>query len=369
MKSEIDFPIDSRPTKDEIYAKAKDNLSSLIQQGILIQSPVPSFYLYEQTMGSHSQTGIVAAASVEEYDTGLIKKHEHTRPDKETDRALHVDTVNANTGPVFLTYKDQKEIRDVISTFKKRLPYVEFRAEDGIGHRLWTVELPEDVATLSRLFLDVPALYVADGHHRSAAASRVKAQRQAANPTHNGHEGYNTFLSVIFPDSQLKILDYNRVVRDLNGLTLEALLSKLGEKFEIDSRSIHTTDEAKPTQRHDFSLYCDGRWIHLRLKPAFIPNDPVASLDVSLLQDLVLKPLLGIENPRTDERIDFVGGIRGMKELEKRCKSDMKIAFALYPTGIDQLMSIADSGHVMPPKSTWFEPKLRSGMVVKSLAN
>ena len=370
VKSEIDFPADTDLHSDVIYKKGAENLNKLIADKILVRSNTPCFYLYRQKMGNIVQTGLVAGASVEEYDKGLIKKHENTRREKEDDRAKHVDTLNANTGPVFLTYPHKDEIDGLVVQITSQKAEIDFVADDGIGHTLWIVDKEEDVNRFAELFESIPALYVADGHHRSAAASRVYAMRKAANPNHSGQESYNHFLSVIFPDNQLYVMDYNRVVKDLNGLTPEKLMGRIEEKFHVAELAVIDPQEAKPKKRAEFAMYLNGKWYLLAPKNGVVPkNDPVKSLDVSVLQDNILGPLLGIDDPRTNNRIDFIGGIRGLKELVRRCNEDCKVevAFALYPTGMDQLMAIADAGEVMPPKSTWFEPKLRSGMVVKVL--
>ena len=368
VKSEIDFPADTDLHSDAIYKKGAENLNKLITDKILVRSQVPCFYLYRQKMGVIVQTGLVAGASVEEYDKGIIKKHENTRREKEDDRAKHVDTLNANTGPVFLTYPHKDEIDNLEAEITAKKPEIDFVADDNITHTLWVVDKEDDVKKFVELFKTIPALYVADGHHRSAAASRVCAIRKAANPNHTGNESYNHFLSVIFPDNQLYVMDYNRVVKDLNGLTAEELVSKIEDKFNVIELAVIDPQGAKPKKRAEFAMYLDGKWYLIVPKDGVIPKgDPVKSLDVSILQDNILGPLLGIDDPRTNNRIDFIGGIRGLKELVRRCSEDCKIAFALYPTGMDQLMAIADAGEVMPPKSTWFEPKLRSGMVVKVL--
>jgi uncharacterized protein (DUF1015 family) len=368
VKSEIDFPADTDLHSDVIYKKGAENLNKLIAGKILVRSKVPCFYLYRQKMGDIVQTGLVAGASVEEYDNGLIKKHENTRREKEDDRAKHVDTLNANTGPVFLTYPHKDEIDRLTEKITAQKPDIDFIADDGIAHTLWIVDDEDDVKRFVELFKSIPALYVADGHHRSAAASRVYAMRKAANPNHTGNESYNHFLSVIFPDNQLYVMDYNRVIKDLNGVTVEELMAKIENKFEVVGLRVSDPQEAKPKRRANFAMYLNGKWYSLTPKDGVIPkDDPVKSLDISILQDNILGPLLGIDDPRTNNRIDFIGGIRGLKELVRRCNEDCKIAFALYPTGMDQLMAIADAGEVMPPKSTWFEPKLRSGMVVKVL--
>jgi uncharacterized protein (DUF1015 family) len=317
-------------------------------------------------MGEHVQTGLVAGASVDEYEADLIKKHEHTRPVKEDDRTRHIDALNANTGPVFLTYRAQPAIDQLLERLTAKDPAYDFTAPDGIQHVLWVVTDDEDRRALVEAFRQVPELYVADGHHRSAAGTRIRALRRDANPNHTGEEPYNFFLSVIFPDNQMMIMDYNRVVRDLNGLDASTFLERIGERFVVEQ-----VEEGNPPSVRVFGMYLVGRWFRVRAKDGSYPSDdPVRSLDVAILQENLLAPILGIGDPRSDERIAFVGGIRGLGELERLVNSgEWEVAFALFPTSIDQLFSVADAGLVMPPKSTWFEPKLRSGLIVRPLAD
>jgi uncharacterized protein (DUF1015 family) len=363
VKPEIDLPPDTDVHSPQVYAKGAENLRRLIDEGVLVRDPTPCFYAYEQKMGEHVQVGLVAGASVDEYDRNEIKKHEHTRPEKENDRTRHLDALNANTGPVFLTYVQRDTVDGIIDEVRRGTPEYEFTAPDGIGHRLWVIDDRATIAAIREEFAKVGHLYVADGHHRSASASRVAAGRRTANPAHTGEEGYNFFLTVIFPHDQMKILDYNRVVADLRGHTEEGFLGAVGERFEVAE-----TDSPRPRAPREFGMYVGGRWYRLVAQEGSFPeDDPVNSLDVAILQNNLLNPVLGIENPRTDERIDFVGGIRGLGELEKRVAEGAAVAFALHPTGIRQLMAIADAGEVMPPKSTWFEPKLRSGLIVRPL--
>jgi len=368
VKAELEFPVGTDIHTEQVYKRGSENLQKLINQKILIRDEKPTFYIYRQKMGKLVQTGLVAGASIDEYDKNIIKKHELTRKDKEDDRVCHIDSVNANTGPVFLTYHHQDNIDLLVSEITSNTPDLDFLAVDGIQHVLWIVKSDAQIKKIIEYFNKIPALYVADGHHRSAAASRVRAIRKEANPNHTGNEEYNFFLSVIFPDNQLTIMDYNRVLKDLNGLTSSEFMNKIKEKFDVEKLNVSSPEQAKPLKRANFSMYLDKQWYSLTPKLGVIPkNDPVNSLDVSLLQNHILNPILGILDPRTNQRIDFVGGIRGLKELVKRCEKDCKVAFALYPTGMDQLMDIADAGMIMPPKSTWFEPKLRSGMVVRPL--
>ncbi len=329
----------------------------------MIKDPTPCFYLYQQKMGDHVQVGVVAGASVDEYENGKVKIHEFTREVKEKERTMHVDRVGANTGPVFLTYPASSDIDAFVKEFTSNDPDVDFVSEDGVGHTLWVISATSDVDALQELFSMVPALYVADGHHRSAAACNVRKLRRERNPSHTGREEYNHFLTVIFPHDQMMIMEYNRVVNDLNGLSSEELISQVSDKFEVQD-----ADDASPPAAKQFGMFLDGKWHRLTAREGTFPaDDPVASLDVAILQDNLLAPILGIGDPRLDERIQFVGGIRGSGELEKRAVKLGGVGFALYPTSITQLMSVADADKVMPPKSTWFEPKLRSGMVVRSI--
>jgi uncharacterized protein (DUF1015 family) len=350
------------PHSQEVYDRARANLAALVEQGAMIREGKPRIYLYEQKMGGHVQAGFVAGASVDEYDAGAIRKHEHTKPDKVEDRARLIDTMDSQVGPVFLAFRSQPRIADLIGRIRQGACVYDFTADDGIGHRVWILDDEAEAETVEA-FAGLEALYVADGHHRSASASRVRQLRREANPSHRGDEPYNYFLTVIFPDDQLKILDYNRVVRDLHGLTAGEFTGRVAEKFEVSQ-----TDEPRPSAPHAFGMLLSGRWYRLEAREGSFPAaDPVRSLDVSILQENLLSPVLGIENPRTDPRIDFVGGIRGLGELEKRCGSGWAVAFAMYPTTLEQLFAVADSGEVMPPKSTWFEPKLRSGLLVRMM--
>ena len=364
VKPEIDLPEGTDPYGPEVYARGAANLRRLIDEGVLVREGRPAFYLYRQRMGDHVQTGVVAGASVDEYEDGRIKKHENTRRVKEDDRTRHIEATNANTGPVFLTYRAQKPVDDLVETLTSVSPAYDFVTPDGIGHTLWVVDDPEQVRALSTAFQSIPAMYIADGHHRSAAAVRVREARRRANPDHTGNEPYNFFLAVIFPHDQLQIMDYNRVVKDLNGLDVSAFLERIRSSFEVEP-----ANEGRPSRPREVGMFLSGRWYRLRALPGTFPaDDPVRRLDVAIVQDNLLSPVLGIGDPRTDERIDFVGGIRGIGELERRIASGQwKVAFAMYPTSIEQLFAVADAGKVMPPKSTWFEPKLRSGLIVRPL--
>ncbi len=366
VKPEVDLPEQTDLYSDEVYEMGAVNLKRLIAAGYMIQDTKPRLYVYKQVMGDHSQIGLVACASCDEYDRDIIKKHELTRKKKEDDRTRHILTQNAQSGPVFLIYKHKDQIDALIKKVVAQKPIVDFTAEDGIKHTLWIVEDSSIESAIVEEFAKIDYLYVADGHHRSASASRVCAQLKANNPNHTGQEEYNFFLSVIFPDNQLKILDYNRAVKDLNGNDKDAFMEKIAEKFDIAEIG---QEQYKPNALHEFGMFIDKEWYKLTPKAGSFNNaDPVASLDVSILQENLLAPILGIGDPRTDERIDFIGGIRGLGELEKLVNTKkMAVAFAMFPTGIDQLMAIADAGKIMPPKSTWFEPKLRSGMVVHLL--
>ena len=360
-RPEVDLPEGTDPYAAEVYAKGRENLDHMVSEGVLAREDRPSYYVYRLTMGNHVQTGLMAVASAEAYDADRIKKHEFTRPVKEDDRVRNIDTLNAQTGPVFLVYPSADVIDSILSEVSTSVPEMDVTASDGVRHELWVVSDDETVNALTTAFEGLDALYVADGHHRSAAGSRVATSRREANPGHTGEESYNYFLSVIFPHNQMQILDYNRVIKDLNGQSKEALLEAVGNAFIVEQSS----QPVKPARSGEYGMYIDGAWYRLNIKENLVPaDDPVARLDVSLLQDNLIEPLLGISDPRRDNRIDFVGGIRGLSELEKRVNSgEWAVAFSLYPTTMDALMAVADAGEVMPPKSTWFEPKLADGLV------
>lgn len=357
-KPEIDLPADTNPYAPEVYAKGAENLQNLIKAGVLVRDPAPCYYAYRIVMGTHSQTGIVAAASVADYDTNRIRKHEFTRPDKEDDRVRQIDALDAQTGPVLLAYPAAPEVDAILADATRGTPDSDAEL-DGVRHTLWVIRDPAVQARITAAFNAMPALYIADGHHRSASASRIAAARKAANPGHSGTESYNFFLSVIFPAHEMRIMDYNRVITDLNGLSTEAFLERVGAAFSVEQ----ATSAVKPERPGVFGLYLAGKWYRLSIRSELIPVDPVGRLDVSLLQNNLIAPILGITDPRRDKRIDFVGGIRGLAELEKRVDSgEMSLALALHPTRMEDLMAVADANEVMPPKSTWFEPKLADGM-------
>lgn len=364
-KPEVDLDPGIDLHDPHVYEKGRENLQKLIKEGVLVEDEQPYLYLYAQTMNDHTQYGLVGCAAVEEYWDDTIKKHEHTRKDKEEDRCNHVRVTNAHTGPIFLTYPDSDEIDAIVSDIRSQPPVTDHIASDGIRHQTWVIRDAQQIARLQELFAAVPNLYVADGHHRSAAAAIVGRERAQANPDHRGNEEYNFFLAVLFPAGQLRIFDYNRVVKDLNGLSEDAFMEKLGERFTITEHD----GQVRPSKKGEFGMYLAGTWYRVEAQDVLLHNpDPVQRLDVAILQNFVLSPILGIEDPRTDKRIDFVGGIRGLGELERRVDSgEMKLAFSMHPTSIEELMAIADAGKVMPPKSTWFEPKLRDGLFVHFL--
>jgi len=364
-KPEIDLPKGTNVYSQEVYQKGAENLKRFICNGILNQDEKACFYVYRQIMGDHSQIGLVAGASVEEYKNNLIKKHELTRADKEDDRVAHMTHLNAQVGPVFLTYKAQTEIDELVCKIVTRTPENDFTAADGIRHTLWVVDDDTEIEKINDEFKKLDALYVADGHHRSASAARFY-DKKVAEGSHTGDEEYNYFLTVIFPDNQMRIMDYNRVVKDLNGLTPSDFLNKIENDFYV---SLIEDKVSKPQKKHNFVMFLENNWYKLQAKPGtFDPDNPVDRLDISILMKNLLSPILGIGDPRKDKRIDFVGGIRGLEGLKKRVDSgEMAVAFGLFPTSIDDLMAIADANEIMPPKSTWFEPKLRSGLVIHLL--
>ncbi len=364
-RAETQFPDDVSTYDDRVYAKAKEMLESAIAKGNYVIEETHCYYIYELIMDGRSQTGIVACSDIDDYQNQIIKKHENTREEKEIDRIRHVDTTNAHTGPIFLAYRSVAEINDIVSSEKEKTPLYDFTADDGITHRAWCISDAETIDKLAALFAAVPCTYIADGHHRCASAVKVGLKRREANPEYTGDEEYNRFLSVLFPDDQLAILPYNRVVKDLKGASREEFLAAVEKAgFSVSAKDAPFSPSAKGT----FGMYLDGQWYLLTADASLMSDDPVEGLDVSVLQNHLLNPILGIEDPRVDNRIDFVGGIRGLSELEKRVAEDMTVAFSMYPTSIEELLQVADAGLLMPPKSTWFEPKLRSGLFIHSLA-
>ena len=364
IKPEIDFDPIADEHSQPVYDKAVENFKLWQQRGWLVQDAKECYYVYAQTMEGRTQYGLVVCANVEDYLTGKIKKHELTRKDKEEDRMKHVRIQSANLEPVFFAYPDNAGLNAIVEkTIKAKPAEYDFVAEDGFGHHFWVIDNDEDIAEITRIFSTIPAFYVADGHHRTAAAALVGQERAKANPNHNGTEEYNFFMAVVFPESHLKIIDYNRVVKDLNGLTPEQFLEKLSADFKVEEKG---TEIYKPCGLHNFSMYMGGKWYSLTAKEGtYNDSDPIGVLDVTVLSDLVFDKLLDIKDLRTSKRIDFVGGIRGLGELKRRVDSgEMVAAFALYPVSMKQLIDIADTGNIMPPKTTWFEPKLRSGITI-----
>ncbi len=365
-RAESNLPDDVDTYDARVYAKAKELLDARIADGTYLTDAQECYYVYELIMDGRSQTGIVACASIDDYANGVIKKHENTREEKEQDRIRHVDTCNAQTGPIFLAYRSNDAIASVMAAYKKTEPLYAFVADDGIAHNVWRIAAPEDVAVIRAAFDSMNSIYIADGHHRAASAVKVGFKRRAEAGSYTGNEEFNYFLSVLFPEDCLMILPYNRVVKDLNGLSKDAFLAAVEKHFAI--RKVGTEAYA-PAAKATFGMFLEDEWYELAAKPELTAiTDPVASLDVSLLQDYLLGPVLGIGDPRVDKRIDFIGGIRGLGELERRVHSDMKVAFSMYPTQITELFAVADAGLLMPPKSTWFEPKLRSGLFIHKLS-
>lgn len=349
----------------EVYQKAKELLQKDKQEGVYITDEDRSYYIYQLVMDGRPQTGLVACSSVDDYMNHVIKKHENTREDKEIDRITHVDTCSAQTGPIFLAYRSDKGIHDIVASYvEKETPIYDFTAVDGIAHRVWKIAKKEDVDAIYQAFQNIQQIYIADGHHRAASAVKVGLKRRQENPGYTGEEEFNYFLSVLFPHDELRILDYNRTVKDLNGRSLTQFLEEISKNFIVEKAE----GQVRPEKKGTFGMYTEGQWYHLTAKPElFEGKDAVGSLDVSVLQDYLLGPVLGIGDPRTDQRIDFIGGIRGLSELEKRADSDMKISFSMYPTSITELFDVADQELLMPPKSTWFEPKLRSGLFIHEI--
>lgn len=363
-RAETQFGEEVDTYADCVYEKADQMLREIILEGKFVQDPTPCFYLYELTMDGHSQTGVVGCASIDDYRNNVIKKHENTRADKEEDRIRHVDTCSMQTGPIFLAYRAKEDLKEKIRELKKQAPVYDFVSEDGIGHRVWVIDNDSDVAMIEEAFGKIPAIYIADGHHRCASAVKVGLKRREQYPDYTGEEEFNYFLSVIFPDEELRILDYNRVVKDLNGMDAATFLTRIEEYFAVEKKG---QSPYRPMEKGTFGMYLENEWYGLSAKEEIKSEDAVEGLDVSLLQNDLLDPILGIMDPKTDKRIDFVGGIRGLGELERRVHTDMKVAFSMYPTSIAELFAVADAGRLMPPKSTWFEPKLRSGLFLHEI--
>ncbi len=380
-RAETQFPPDIDIYANCVYEKAASMIQEWKEKGSFIVDEDKSYYIYELTMNGRVQTGITACASIDDYMNGVIKKHENTREDKELDRIHHVDTCSAQTGPIFLAYRANTVINEVVTRTKQQDSLYDFVSEDGIRHRVFKISNQEDISKIETAFSQIGEIYIADGHHRAASAVKVGLKRRKENPEYTGNEEFNYFLSVLFPDEELMIMDYNRVVKDLNGLSDDDFLAKMKELFLVeeimgiggvegslteinDGEPALSDKEVAPQQKGEFSMFLGDTWYRCKMYEKDIPKDPVEGLDVSVLQNLLLAPVLGIQDPKTDKRIDFVGGIRGLKELEKRCKEDCKVAFAMYPTSIQELFAVADAGLLMPPKSTWFEPKLRSGLFI-----
>lgn len=364
-RAETWFPDEVDAYDDRVYEKAKERLNQFIADGSFIIEETPCYYIYELTMDGRSQTGIVACSDIDDYVNHIIKKHENTREDKEIDRIRHVDTTNAHTGPIFLAYRANTKINEIVDKVKEESPLYDFTSGDKVTHRAWRISDHETIEAIKKLFEEVPCTYIADGHHRCASAVKVGLKRRAGHPGHTGDEEFNRFLSVLFPDDQLTILPYNRVVKDLNGYAVEEFIRAVKNAgFHV---SLIGKEPVSPKEKGSFGMFLADNWYLLKADDTLLSNDPVKGLDVSVLQDRLLAPILGIGDPRTDKRIDFVGGIRGLAELEKRVASDMQVAFSMYPTSIEELLNVADAGLLMPPKSTWFEPKLRSGLFIHSL--
>lgn len=363
-RPETQFSDDVDTYDSRVYEKARELLNAWVSDGTLLKDNREAYYIYELVMNGRSQTGIVACSSIDDYAQGIIKKHENTREEKELDRICHVDRTDAQTGPIFLAYRSKEAINKIVERVTATKPLYDFTAEDGVSHKIWQVSDVETVSEIEQAFQGVPSTYIADGHHRAASAVKVGLKRRDENPGYTGEEPFNFFLSVLFPDEQLMIMPYNRVVKDLNGLSEEEYLKQVEEAFVVEAVG---DDAYSPDTKGSFGMYLNKKWYRLTIKDSFISKDPVKGLDVSLLQDHLLNPVLGVKDPRIDKRIDFIGGIRGLKELEKRCGEDMTVAFSMYPTSIEELFQVADAGLLMPPKSTWFEPKLRSGLFIHPL--
>ncbi len=363
-RAETQFSDDVSTYDPQVYAKARQMLDQAIADGVFVTDEKAYYYIYELTMDGKSQSGIVGCSSIDDYQNNIVKKHENTREEKEQDRIRHVDTTDAHTGPIFLAYRSVDAINSIVERVKKEAPLYDFTADDGIRHAVWIIKSDDDAKAIAEAFASIPCTYIADGHHRCASAVKVGLKRRAEHPDYTGAEEFNYFLSVLFPDDQLYIMPYNRTVKDLNGNTKEQFLEKVREKFTVEEK-----DEAvQPQKKGNFGMYLSGQWYLLCAKPEILSDDPVEGLDVSVLQNNLLRPVLGIDDPRTDSRIDFIGGIRGLSELSRRVSEDMTVAFSMYATSIAELLAVADAGLLMPPKSTWFEPKLRSGIFIHRLS-
>lgn len=364
-RAEVNLPKDTNIYDKAVYEKARDILDKMIQDGLYVQDDNPCMYIYRQTMNGNSQTGLVICAAIDDYINDKIKKHEHTRKDKEIDRINHVDYCDANTGPIFLTYRNQTEISKIMDKWIQNEPLYDFISEDGNGHIIWIINNDSDIKKLTTLFKTIDSLYIADGHHRAKSAVEVGLKRRRENPGYTGEEEFNYFLAIVYPDNELEVLDYNRTVKDLNGLNEDEFLSAIEKNFKIKV----SKEAVKPKKKHTFGMYMNNIWYELEAKDGtFNEEDPMERLDVSILQNNLLSPILEIDDPTKSDRIEFIGGIRGIKELEKRANKDMKVSFSMFATTIDDIMSIADSGMIMPPKSTWFEPKPRSGLFIHKLS-
>lgn len=363
-RAETQFDDSQDMYADEVYKKAHDLLWNMVKKGDFVKEDKPCYYLYELVMNGRSQTGIVGCADVDDYQNNVIKKHENTRAEKELDRIRHVDALHAQTGPIFLAYRAVEELNLLVKRIQESAPLYDFTSEDGVTHRVWVIEQTSDIQTISKEFEQMNEIYIADGHHRCASAAKVSTMYRERKGSYDKSEEFNYFLSVLFPDEQLMIMDYNRVVKDLNGYSKEALLEKFSELGQV---TLLGREAASPSKKGEVTFFIEGNWYRLTFDEKYLSDDPVEGLDVSILQNNCLSPIFGIEDPKTDRRIDFVGGIRGLKELERRVNEDCRIAFAMYPTSISELFAVADANRLMPPKSTWFEPKLRSGLFIHDI--
>ena len=365
-RAETNFPISVGMYEDKVYQKAHDLLWEKVEDGSYIREEKKCYYIYELTMNGRVQTGLVACASIDDYQNNVIKKHENTREEKELDRINHVDICSAQTGPIFLAYRSNEQVNAIVNAVKEKEAEYDFTSEDGIRHRVFVISDDAQIATLEQTFAGIGEIYIADGHHRAASAVKVGLKRRASHPDYTGKEEFNYFLSVLFPDEELMIMDYNRVIKDMNGYSFKGFYNEVKNRFDVIE--ITNQEEKRPQEKGHFTMYMEGHWFDCAIRAEDVPtDDPVKALDVSILQDKLLHPVLGIGDPKTDGRIDFVGGIRGMDELVRRCDEDCAVAFAMYPTSIQELFAVADAGLLMPPKSTWFEPKLRSGLFIHEI--